>query len=100
MFIYLYAALDACYALTQAAHGTGNTVTHSARIEWIFQKVGIHTPPWTSPNTLNASEVSIARNETFHEALFFGERLGGAVYGGRNASVLSVTGGATGPAEL
>lgn len=79
-FMYLYTALDGCYALTKDLYG-GKSQNHASRIEWMCQKFDIPVPVWAQ-SASSATEVSAVRNDTFHEALFFQEPLGFAVYGG------------------
>ena len=82
-FIYLYTALDACFAMTQELHPKTKKQrpNHVQRVEWMCQQYGMPVPDWAAPKP-KASEVSDIRNDTIHEGLFFGEPLGFAIYGG------------------
>ena len=85
-FIYLYTALDACYALAASVSPPPSKLNHAGRIEWICQNFGMKTPNWATPGASNSTEISAARNDTLHEALFFEEPLGFAIYGGNKPS--------------
>lgn len=85
-FIYLYTALDACYALAASVYSPPSKLNHAARIEWICQNFSMRTPQWATPGVSNSTEISTARNDTLHEALFFEEPLGFAIYGGSKPS--------------
>jgi hypothetical protein len=76
-FIYLYTALDGCYAVCNSLFpGKCSAPTHRQRIKSLCK---CFTIAELSP----ASEgIVCARNETMHEALFFGEPLGFQLYGG------------------
>lgn len=84
-FIYLYAAIDACYALTKALRYPNQKitkVTHSERIEWMCNELGIQTPSWAKKTaSANGTLVSALRNDTLHEALYAEEPLGFAIHG-------------------
>lgn len=85
-FIYLYTALDACFAMTQELHSKAKQrPNHAERLEWMCQQYGMPVPDWAAPQP-KASEVSDVRNDTIHEGLFFGEPLGFAIYGGNTPS--------------
>jgi hypothetical protein len=79
-FMLLYTALDACYALVRSRIG-GSALNHVQRIEWTCQQFGLSVPSWAQPSN-KKTEISIVRNDTLHEALFFEEPLGFSVYGG------------------
>jgi len=81
-FMYLYTALDACYALTASRFPPPRRLFHAHRLEWLCGQFGIQTPDWASPASRNSTEVSLVRNDAIHEALFFEEPLGFAIYGG------------------
>lgn len=85
-FTYLYTALDACFALAKSICGPPSRLTHAARLEWTCQSFGLPTPKWASPGASKSTEVSAVRNDTLHEALFFEEPLGFAIYGGNKSS--------------
>ena len=87
-FIYLYSALDACFALTKEFSGfVGRGPNHAERIAWMCNQFNMPISAWASPAAIG-SEVSIVRNDSIHESLFFEEPLGFAIYGG-NAPMLN-----------
>lgn len=46
-FIYLYTAIDACYALTKELQlPKGKRHAHGERIKWTCEKLGIKVPEW------------------------------------------------------
>ena len=59
---------------------------HAARLYWTCKSFGLPTPKWATTGSSNSTEVSAARNPTLHEALFFEEPLGFAIYGGSKPS--------------
>lgn len=75
-FIYLYTAIDACYALTKELWPPGKYVTHAERIDWMCGKLGVQTPSWADTAIKGGTRVSPIRNEALHEALFMGAPLG------------------------
>lgn len=76
-FIYLYAAIDACYALTKALRQKTTKPNHSERIEWMCNELGIQTPSWAQKTAgAKGTLMSALRNDALHEALFDGEPLG------------------------
>lgn len=80
-FIYLYAAIDACFKLGKTLKQSTTNLPHSCRIEWMCSQFGLTLPDWAK-KTLNGNvEVSTVRNPTLHEALFMGEPLGFALHG-------------------
>ena len=81
-FIHLYAALDACFALTKAVTGLKGPRTHAQRIKWTCGQLGVETPGWAKSPGRHATVVSGLRNNALHEALFVDEPLGFAVHGG------------------
>jgi hypothetical protein len=88
-FIYLYTALDACYALATAIRAHVRRVPHSDRILWMCGLFGMTPPDWAQRPPKGAAEVATLRNATLHEALFMGEALGFAVHGvGSNRNLL------------
>jgi hypothetical protein len=80
-FIYLYTALDACFALAQSLKPKEERKNHSDRIGWMCKEFGMTTPPWAEKLPGTRAEVAAIRNPTFHEALFMGEPLGFALHG-------------------
>jgi len=75
-FIYLYAALDACFALTKAITGLNGPRTHAQRIKWTCDQLGVETPAWAKSTGRRDTVVSRLRNNALHEALFVDEPLG------------------------
>jgi hypothetical protein len=82
-FTYLYIALDACYALAKSICGAPPNLSHGKRIEWMCQQFNAPVPDWAASDG-PAGTVSAVRNNTLHEALFFEEPLGFAIYGGND----------------
>ena len=80
-FIHLYAAIDACYALTKALRSSKAPPGHRKRIGWMCGELGVKTPPWAQSTGAGDTVVSDLRNKALHEALFAGEPLGFAVHG-------------------
>lgn len=78
-FTYLYTALDACYALTKSIFAPNASPSHANRLHWMCQQLGMSTPSWALP-TKQGTEISLVRNDSFHEALFFEKPLGFAIY--------------------
>lgn len=78
-FTYLYMALDACFSLLLAKEPKRPQVKHGDRIPWMCGKFKMPVPAWAASGK---NAFSCVRNDTFHEALFFGQPLGFAVYGG------------------
>ena len=89
-FIYLYTALDACYALTEAVTGLKGPRTHAERIEWTCGQLDVTTPAWATSTCGQQTVVSRLRNYTLHEALFVKEPLGFAVHGGGSGENLAL----------
>ncbi|MEG0130567.1 MAG: hypothetical protein RR677_03670 [Acinetobacter sp.] len=83
-FQYLYMGLDSCFKLIQSKDENKAHVTHATRLEWMCKKFDIPTPKWAIMNE-NKSDISIVRNDTIHEALFFDEPLGFSIYGGNQS---------------
>ena len=79
-FVYLYAAIDACYALAASLHQPSGHLTHADRIEWMCNRFSIATPAWADSTASSEAEVVAIRNDTLHEALFMDAPLGFAVY--------------------
>jgi hypothetical protein len=80
-FIYLYAALDVCYALAASIQGLKKAVPHAKRIAWLCDLFGLVTPNWAKNALDTGTEIAVLRNATAHEALFMDEPLGFAVHG-------------------
>ena len=79
-FIYLYTAIDACYALTKALHPKA-PLQYSERIKWMCGELGIQAPSWAQSVGGSRAVVPTLRNNALHEALFVDEPLGFAIYG-------------------
>lgn len=74
-FIYLYTAIDACYALAKEIKKLKRT-NHGQRIKCMCKGLGINVPEWGVPDSNGGCEVSKIRNNTLHEALYEGLPLG------------------------
>ena len=57
------------------------SVPHARRIEWICTTLGLPVPSWAD-SAMGAADLATVRNDAIHEALFFDEPLGFAIYGG------------------
>ena len=82
-FIYLYAALDACFKIAESLRRPARRFSHADRIGWMCSEYGIDAPAWAKPVGTSGSEteVSVLRNHALHEALYVGEPLGFALHG-------------------
>jgi hypothetical protein len=80
-FQYLYMALDTCFKIIETKSKSNKTLSHAKRIEWMCEKFDIPVPTWAT-TIGKTSDISIVRNDTIHEALFFDEPLGFSIYGG------------------
>lgn len=80
-FLYLYTALDACYALAASLKPPLCRLTHADRAAWLCRRFGMTVPAWARPVAPGSVEVATIRNATMHEALFMGEPLGFALHG-------------------
>lgn len=85
-FQYLYMALDACYSLVVAKEAKKIMVPHAERIQWVCKKFSLPVPEWADSTMTGTADLSIIRNNAFHEALFFAQPLGFAVYGGNQTA--------------
>jgi len=81
-FQYLYMALDACFSVIVAKEAKHPKVPHAKRIQWMCEKFGLPVPEWADCTMTGKTGLSIVRNDAFHEALFFDQPLGFAIYGG------------------
>jgi len=88
-FQYLYMAIDTCFKIIATKSKPNKRLNHAERIQWMCEKFDIPTPSWTMTND-NKSDISIVRNDTIHEALFFDEPLGFSIYGGNQPTTNSV----------
>lgn len=80
-FLYLYAALDACFALAKEVRPPSGHVSHSGRAAWLCQRFGMEVPAWADAGDRGAAEVTAIRNDAVHEALYMGEPFGFALHG-------------------
>ncbi|MNQ88108.1 hypothetical protein D3C85_1033610 [compost metagenome] len=85
-FQYLYMALDACFKLVAVKEAQEPRTSHAGRVQWMCEKFAIPVPSWAKNSKTDPSSLSVARNDTFHEALFFDGPLGFASYGGNQRS--------------
>lgn len=85
-FQYVYMALDTCFKIIETKSNSKKRLNHAERVQWMCQKFDIPVPTWAT-TTDNRSEVSIVRNDTIHEALFFDEPLGFSIYGGNHSTM-------------
>jgi hypothetical protein len=80
-FIYLYGALDACFALAKDFHPVPKGgVRHCRRVSWMCGLFKMPVPAWADASG-GPSPVSVIRNATLHESLFMDAPLGFAVNG-------------------
>ncbi|MEI4977881.1 hypothetical protein U1499_05160 [Aeromonas caviae] len=81
-FQYLYMALDACFRLVEVKEAKKLQISHAGRVQWMCEKFGMPVPDWAKNSKTEPSSLSVARNDTFHEAIFFDGPLGFASYDG------------------
>lgn len=81
-FQYLYMALDACFRSLSDAESCKSYVPHGSRIQWMCGLLEIPVPEWAEHSDKAPASVAAVRNDSFHEALFFGAPLGFSLYGG------------------
>jgi hypothetical protein len=86
-FIYLYTAIDACFALAKATNPSRQKPSHAERINWLCQSLGMETPTWATTQSDGKSIVADIRNLTLHEALFMNEPLGFAIHRAGNLTL-------------
>ena len=80
-FIYLYGALDACFALAKDFHPVPKGgVWHDRRVSWMCGLFNMPVPAWADPSA-GPTLVSVIRNATLHESLFMDAPLGFALHG-------------------
>lgn len=87
-FQYLYMALDTCFKIIATKSKPNKKLNHAQRIQWMCEKFDIPIPSWATTND-DKSDISIVRNDTIHEALFFDEPLGFSIYGGNQPTTNS-----------
>jgi hypothetical protein len=63
-FMFLYTALDACYALAAAAHSPARRIYHRERTAWMCQLFGIAVPQWADPTAARDAQIANIRNDT------------------------------------
>lgn len=80
-FLYLYTALDACFALAADMHPPRRRIPHSERTRWLCQQFGMAVPDWADSRGPGRAQVADIRNDAVHEALYMGEPLGFALHG-------------------
>lgn len=82
-FIYLYGALDACFALNQEflASEHRERITHARRIAWMCRHFSMPVPDWAEDVSGRSSRVAALRNPALHESLFMDAPLGFALHG-------------------
>jgi hypothetical protein len=79
-FIYLYGALDACFALAKDFHPPPKRLGHDRRVSWMCSLFNMPVPAWADA-AAGPSPVSVIRNATLHESLFMDAPLGFALHG-------------------
>jgi len=77
-FIFLYTALDACFAIMKDTI-PGPYPNHAQRTKWMCDHYSIPVPDWADPD--GGAEIAALRNPTIHEGLYMGEPLGFAIEG-------------------
>lgn len=87
-FQYLYMAIDTCFKIIATKSKPNKRLNHAERIQWMCEKFDIPIPSWAITNE-NKSDISIIRNDTIHEALFFDEPLGFSIYSGNHPTINS-----------
>ncbi len=79
-FIYLYTAVDACFAVRKLICGPPKKwISHRERIAYLCDELSLPVPWWADPIS---PYVTAQRNETLHEGLFFDEPWGFSIFGG------------------
>ena len=66
-FIYLYAAIDACYRLAAEFRQPSKEKSHAERIGWMCAEFGLRTPDWAKASAGGGIEVAAIRNDALHE---------------------------------
>ncbi len=77
-FIYLYTAIDACFALAKSLK---RSKIDCHRIAWMCREFGLELPDWATRSEDGGVEVSAIRNNALHEALFMDAPFGFALHG-------------------
>lgn len=78
-FMFLYTALDACFAIMKDMFPAPYPRTHGERTKWMCDHYGVPVPDWAEPD--GGAEIAGLRNPTIHEGLYMGEPLGFAIEG-------------------
>lgn len=78
-FIFLYTALDACFAIMKDSISGPYPKKHSQRTKWMCDHYSIPVPDWADLDA--EAEIAALRNPTIHEGLYMGEPLGYAIEG-------------------
>lgn len=78
-FMFLYTALDACYAIMKEMLPGPYPRTHGERTKWMCDRYGVPVPEWA--DSAGGAEIASLRNPTIHEGLYMGEPLGFAIEG-------------------
>lgn len=73
-----YMVLDALFHVHKTTLGVPSQVSHAKRINLLAEKYDLVLPPWAETGGGRDSQLSIARNEYFHEAKFGGAPIGHA----------------------
>jgi hypothetical protein len=79
-FIFLYCAIDACFALAKELHSITGRIPHARRVDRLCSLFQIATPTWATPSG-SGSPIANIRNDAMHEALFVGAPLGFNAHG-------------------
>ncbi|WP_281972502.1 hypothetical protein [Ruegeria faecimaris] len=80
-FLYLYAALDACYALATEIQPPNARIAHAKRAEWLCQLFDMNVPEWADSSNSGGAEIAAIRNDAVHEALYMDQPLGFGLHG-------------------
>ncbi len=72
-FMFLYTALDACFAIMKDML-PGPYPNHQQRTKWMCDHYDVPVPDWADPD--GGAEIAALRNPTIHEGLYMGEPLG------------------------
>ena len=82
-FLYLYAALDSCFAIATENNRPSKPIKHGKRVEWLCERFGMDVPTWAAyDKSSDESLISRIRNDALHEALYMEEPFGFALYPG------------------
>ncbi|WP_374295932.1 hypothetical protein [Acinetobacter sp.] len=84
-FQYIYMALDTCFKLIATKSNPRKRLNHAERVQWMCKNFDMPVPSWAI-TVEGTSDISLVRNDTIHEALFFDEPLGFSIYGGNQSA--------------